>query len=285
MHGYLPTRTPLTQKGQIVPPSKMASPDESRANTLAYTVVLTADEANGPDTLASGGTFLPEFSTGDGPWDITVTVNNTGTVPITLGATVTEAADPDAIFTKDTTGYGGELQPSTADTFTIAVADGGADTAASMTLTVVAKANITNADYFYFTDPAGVITGIWFDVSGSDSEPAALTTIVAGGESGSAALEVDISGDTTAAQVMASIETVLNGASVGITSDDSAADGTSAIAVDAEGHAANGWTVTEVVADAGFLAPAFSVLGSTGQFTFDIEGSTFTLNLHSAITS
>lgn len=119
-------------------------------------------------------------------------------------------------------------------------------------MAVPVKADITNADWFGITDPDGVRTAIWFDVSGSDTVPAAVTTWLLSGATGSAALEVDISGDTTAADVMASIETVLNGAAIGITSDDSAADGSTVLTVDVAGTEGNEWTVEENGASADF---------------------------------
>ena len=128
-------------------------------------------------------------------------------------------------------------------------------TSAAGAMTVPAKASIVSAtDWIIITSPAGVVTVIWFDVSGSDTVPAAVTALVAGGATGSAALEVDVSGATTAADVMALIESVLNAAAIGITSNDAAADGSTVLTVTATGTAGNSWTVVENGAHAGFTA-------------------------------
>jgi hypothetical protein len=119
-------------------------------------------------------------------------------------------------------------------------------------MSVPAKANITNADYVYFTDPDGVITGIWFDTTGAETEPPALTAIVAAGEAGSQTLEAAIDAATTAASVMAIIETALNAAAIGITSNDAAADGTTVLTVAAAGVEGNDWDFTEAGSHAGF---------------------------------
>ena len=126
--------------------------------------------------------------------------------------------------------------------------------AAAGAATVPAKADITNADYITITDRDRVITIIWFDTTGAETVPAAVTAALLFGAPGSAGVEVDISGATTAADVMALIETTLNTAAIGITSDDSAADGSTILTVDATGTDGNKWTITESGAHAGFTA-------------------------------
>lgn len=70
--------------------------------------------------------------------------------------------------------------------------------------------------------------------------------------SASALTFVNLTADTTAAEVMARLETAINGAAIGITSDDAAADGTTVLTVDTAGAAGNNWTLTEFGNDAGF---------------------------------
>jgi hypothetical protein len=108
-----------------------------------------------------------------------------------------------------------------------------------------AQTNVTAAsDWIIITDPDGVVTVLWFDKSGSDTVPAAVTALVAAGESGSAAVEVAIDSATTDADVVAAIESALNTAAIGITSDDGAADGTAVWTVDARGAGGNDWTIS-----------------------------------------
>lgn len=122
-------------------------------------------------------------------------------------------------------------------------------------LTVPAKANITNADYITITDRDNVITIIWFDTTGAETIPAAATAALLLGAPGSAGLETDISaGVTTAGQVAAAVHASINGAALGITSDDSAGDGSIVLTVDDTGTDGNKWTVTEDGAHAGFTA-------------------------------
>lgn len=163
---------------------------------------------------------------------------------------------------------------------TITVSTGSATVTGSSTayfggsgvLEVPAQTNVANTDYLYFTDGDGVIVGIWFDVSGSDSEPSALTTIISGGASGSQALEVDVSGDTTAADVMDAIATVVNAGSYGFTLDDSAADGTAIFVVQTTtGGDDGGWTLTEVGSHSDFVVQQVTG-GIDGDWTMEFNG-------------
>lgn len=138
-----------------------------------------------------------------------------------------------------------------------------AEANASSSMAVPAKADITNADWYGFIAPDGVRTAIWFDTTGAETVPAAVTAWLLFGATGSAALEVDISAAVTAADVMAAIELVFNAASIGVTSDDSAADGTSVLTVDTAGTEGNEWVFSESVANAGgiIVSPSGGVDG------------------------
>jgi len=94
------------------------------------------------------------------------------------------------------------------------------------TMTFPAKASATASDYFVITDAAGDDWACSLDVTGSDTAPtgAVWTAIPAGRK-----VQADISGDTTAAQVAASVETAidaLSGFTALCVTDDTAADGT-----------------------------------------------------------
>lgn len=94
------------------------------------------------------------------------------------------------------------------------------------TLTFPAKAGATDGDFVVIYDSGNVAWGISLDTTGSAAEPtAALWTGIAAGRK----THVDISGDTTAAQVAASVEAAfdaLTDVTDEFTTDDTAADGT-----------------------------------------------------------
>lgn len=125
MNGYTRASNKITGRTKLDNPMSMSEVDSDRDNVLSWSVSCNAPE-NSASVVADGDTYSPSFSTGDGPWDITVTVTNDGNVPITVGATVTEESDTDTVYAPDDTGFGGELQPGGTDSFTVAVTDGGA---------------------------------------------------------------------------------------------------------------------------------------------------------------
>lgn len=91
------------------------------------------------------------------------------------------------------------------------------------TLNFPAFASVTDREYFVVYDTAGLGWAIYLDKTGSSAVPTgAIYTAIASGRKAKA----DISGDTTAAQVAARVETAFDALSANpITSDDSAADG------------------------------------------------------------
>ena len=93
------------------------------------------------------------------------------------------------------------------------------------TITVLAKASCTAGDYIRFYDSSGTAWAFSLNKSGADPEPTgAIWVSIAASKK----VHVDISSATTAAQVMALVETAvdgLTGLSAVITTDDSAADG------------------------------------------------------------
>jgi hypothetical protein len=94
------------------------------------------------------------------------------------------------------------------------------------TLTFPAKASATASDYFVIYDSGGDAWACALDVTGSDTAPTgALWAAIPAGRK----VQADISGDTTAAQVAASVEAAFDALTdVGneFTTDDTAADGT-----------------------------------------------------------
>lgn len=94
------------------------------------------------------------------------------------------------------------------------------------TYTFPTQADSTGGDYSVVYSQDGSAWAIWLDKSGADAAPTgAIYTAIPAAKKGRA----DISGDTTAAQVAASVETAFNaltGFTALITTDDTAADGT-----------------------------------------------------------
>jgi hypothetical protein len=94
------------------------------------------------------------------------------------------------------------------------------------TLTFPAKASATASDYFVIYDSGGDAWACALDVTGSDTAPTgALWAAIPAARK----VQADISGDTTAAQVAASVEAAfdgLTGVTNEFTTDDTAADGT-----------------------------------------------------------
>jgi hypothetical protein len=149
---------------------------------------------------------------------------------------------------------------------------------------VVQKSLLTNADYYYFIDGNGVITAVWFDITGADSVPAAVTALVATGAVGSAAVEVDISAITTNAAVMNAIATAMNNADVGLTFGNSNSylnlAGAGTIAVESTtGGASGGWSFFEVVSD-----PDAFVVQPTGgidpDWSIELNGESINYDLY-----
>lgn len=95
------------------------------------------------------------------------------------------------------------------------------------TLTFPAKASATDGDYIVIYDASGTAWAVALDTTGGAAATptgAAWTAVAAGNKD-----YVDISGDTTAAQVAATVEAAINaltGFTAVITTDDTAADGT-----------------------------------------------------------
>lgn len=110
----------------------------------------------------------------------------------------------------------------------------------------IAKASFTaSTDYITFTLPDSTTHAFWFDTTGSDSEPA-------GSSSATNSTQVDISGDTTAADVASTLASAINTAAIGLaaTSESTACRAypddqiNDVISVN--------WTLAETVTDGGF---------------------------------
>ena len=136
-----------------------------------------------------------------------------------------------------------------------------------------AKASVTAGDFAVLVDTNGSRWGFAFDTTGSDAEPTSTVWTAIPSEK---KVQVDISGDTTAANVAASVELAVDalvGFSAVFTSDDTAADGTiyfeSVVAgalADPEDYAAasttdgsSGMTWAETTAGADKVEPSSSV--------------------------
>ncbi|MCC7510213.1 MAG: hypothetical protein IT464_12705 [Planctomycetes bacterium] len=100
---------------------------------------------------------------------------------------------------------------------------------------------VEDTDYILF-DLGATTHAFWFDVSGTDDEPA-------GSVAADASTRVDISAATDEASVAALLVASINGALIGITGDDSPGSGLIAVAADTPG---GGITLAETVTDAGF---------------------------------
>lgn len=124
---------------------------------------------------------------------------------------------------------------------------------ATATITCVTQANFAaSTDYIIFRIANGTTHAFWFDTTGGDTEPG-------GSQAADASTTVDISGDTSAADVGDALTTAINGASIGITATDNT-DGTVALAISTSAYLF--WS-EENVTNAGFLLPAFTVTGSS----------------------
>lgn len=124
---------------------------------------------------------------------------------------------------------------------------------ATATVTCIAKASFSaSTDYIIFRIANGTTHAFWFDTTGGDSEPG-------GSAAADASTTVDISGDTTAADVGDALTTAINGASIGITATDNM-DGTVGLAISSSAYLF--WS-EENVTNASFLLPAFTVTGSS----------------------
>lgn len=78
------------------------------------------------------------------------------------------------------------------------------------TITCGTKANVAaSTDYYLFTKPNGDTHAFWFDTTGADSEPA-------GSVAADASTAVDISADTTAAEVAERLRVAINAATIGL---------------------------------------------------------------------
>lgn len=108
-----------------------------------------------------------------------------------------------------------------------------------------AKANfVAGTDYLLFTAPGGVTHAFWFDTTGGDSEPA-------GSVAADNSYQVDISGDTTAQDVLATLLAAINTAAIGVTAKNWGGTGL-VIEVDTPGAAGNSWGIEDFVGHINF---------------------------------
>ncbi len=129
------------------------------------------------------------------------------------------------------------------------------------TFTFPAKAASTAGDYIAFYDTNGNQWAISLNKSGSDPAPTgAIYTAIPSGRK----VHVDISADTTAAQVAARVETAvdaLTGFTALIVTDDSAADGTMTFTQTVPGNVANAVPKSADDAGAGSITAANTTQG------------------------
>jgi len=152
------------------------------------------------------------------------------------------------------------------------VSGNGGGRAASTTMTCPAKAALVdNTDTFSLTDaelPTPNSVSFYFDVNG------------AGGGTGTA---IDVSGATTAAEVAALVVAAIEASALEITPIDGE-DGTIELTQNTAGTQGDG-CVTEAVADAGFLLPAFASGTTETGTACDISGATTAANVAAALAS
>ncbi|MFA5053814.1 MAG: hypothetical protein WC565_07135 [Parcubacteria group bacterium] len=134
---------------------------------------------------------------------------------------------------------------------------------ATGTLTVVAKANLVNNDYFILTDNAAAADAVcfYFDTDGTLADDGATAQACQDANGKAGGVEIDVSAATTAASVGALVETAINGvvAELTVTATDNE-DGTLALEYDTAGTAGNialnAGYLTEGVANGGFTLTA-----------------------------
>lgn len=143
------------------------------------------------------------------------------------------------------------------------------EVAATATITCVAFAELTTGDYILITEPDGTTHAFWFDLTGSDVIPG-----------GAAAADneyvVDVSGDTTDAQVATTLAGVIDTAAIGLGA--ASADEVVTLTVDEAGDAGNDWQLAEFVDAAGFEVTAF-----TGGDDNEASAGNVTVRIGSAV--
>lgn len=153
------------------------------------------------------------------------------------------------------------------------------------TLTFDTQENTVAGDYFVVYDDAGLAWAFAADTTGTDEEPtgAIWTAIPAGRKA-----QVDISAATTAAEVAAAFELVmdaLSGFSSEFTTDDSAADGTMIVTAATAKLLTSGVVKNEDDSGAGSIAIAVTTAGlaksdlSAVQFLKETDATTTAQNL------
>lgn len=155
----------------------------------------------------------------------------TGSVPVEFKAGATEGAAPraDALYRALLGGkrqLAGDITTQTGHTDTVLEIDDTNGTAQVQTATFETKANTDSGDFIVLRAKDGTVYAAAADLTGSDSEPTSSKWL---GIASARKVMVDISGDTTAAEVAASFEVALDaltGFTADIVTDDSADDGT-----------------------------------------------------------
>jgi hypothetical protein len=147
-------------------------------------------------------------------------------------------------------------------------------TPASGSVTVVAQTDMAAGDYVSFAHSDGRVVGFWFQVGGSDPVPAALQAAVTAGAVGSAAIEVDITGATTADEVRDALGAAVQAyTDLPIAAVEGGAGEVDLISLE-PGLDGNEWTVDDVIADAGSASAGMaggSAVNSSNALTFYID--------------
>lgn len=221
---------------------KAHNPLRVTANGDWYVLPIKFDTNNtsAPDGVDPGtGITVARADVGD----YTITFNEAvkPTVVRVLGA---EVIGDEAELDCKVTGY-------TASTGVLTISAYQSEQAASGTITCVTKANFADSDYMTIDDGCQTAVVYEFDTAGDG--------VTAG------RVQVNISGDTTAADCAATLATAIGANQPAITVTDNG-DGTLSLAHNFPGTAGNK-TITENVANAGFLVSGLS--GGTNKAVAD----------------
>lgn len=140
-------------------------------------------------------------------------------------------------------------------------------TAQVQTFTFPAPGDADASDFAIFYDHSGNSWAFALDVTGSDVEPTATEWDAV---DANRKVQVDISGESDAADVAAAVETAINaltGFTTAFTTDDSAGDGTMILTNDTAGVVTDPATYNEDGSDAGTIAVVVDTQGAARSAT------------------
>lgn len=137
------------------------------------------------------------------------------------------------------------------------------------TLTLPAFAGATSGDHVIFYDAAGLSWAFALDKTGAAPEPTGALWVAV---NAARKVNVDVSGETTAAEMAAAVEVALNaltGFGAKFTTDDSAADGTLIITNDQDGPATNAAPYVSNESGAGSITVVVTQQGAASVAALD----------------